>query len=86
MVDKLRVHQTYGYWDRCHFKSHIYLNFTSYTKLMDEVEVILRLTAGQSVILTGLGVGHPFGVNDQILLFPFFCRTIALPFVLRRPL
>jgi hypothetical protein len=31
------------------------------------------------------GVGHPFGVHDQTLLFPFFCRTIALLFVLGRP-
>jgi hypothetical protein len=33
-----------------------------------------------------LGVGHPFGAHDQILLFPFFCRKIALLFVLGRPL
>jgi hypothetical protein len=33
-----------------------------------------------------LGVGHPFGVHDQIFLFPFFCRTIALIFILGRPL
>jgi hypothetical protein len=48
-----------------------------------ELEVTLRLTVGQSV---SLGVGHPFGVHDQILLFPFFCRTIALLFILGRPL
>jgi hypothetical protein len=33
-----------------------------------------------------LGVGHPFGAHDQALLFPFFCRKIALLFVLGRPL
>jgi hypothetical protein len=32
------------------------------------------------------GVGHPFGAHDQILLFPFFCRTIALLFTLGRSL
>jgi hypothetical protein len=35
-----------------------------------DVEVTLRLTVGRSV---WLGVGHPFGAHDQILLFPFFC-------------
>jgi hypothetical protein len=48
-----------------------------------EVEVTLRLTVSQSVCL---GVGHPLGARDQILLFPFFCRKIALLFVLGRPL
>jgi hypothetical protein len=48
-----------------------------------EVEATLRLTVGQSVCL---GAGHPFGASDQILLFPFFCRKIALLFVLGRPL
>jgi hypothetical protein len=38
-------------------------------------------TDGQSVCL---GVGHPFGAHDQILLFPFFCRKIALLLVLGR--
>jgi hypothetical protein len=33
-----------------------------------------------------LGVGNPFGAYDQMLFFPFFCRKIALPFVLGRPL
>jgi hypothetical protein len=33
-----------------------------------------------------LGLGHHFGAHDQIFLFPFFCRTIALLFVLGRPL
>jgi hypothetical protein len=28
-----------------------------------------------------LGFGHPFGSHGQILLFPFFCRKIALLFV-----
>jgi hypothetical protein len=40
-------------------------------------------TVSQSVCL---GVGHPFGAHDQILLFPFFCRKIALLLVLGRPL
>jgi hypothetical protein len=48
-----------------------------------EVEVTLRLTVGQSVCL---GVGHPFGAHDRILLSPFFCRKIVLLFVLGRPL
>jgi hypothetical protein len=38
-------------------------------------KVTLRLTFSQSVCL---GVGHPFVPHDQILLFPFFCRKIAL--------
>jgi hypothetical protein len=33
-----------------------------------------------------LGVRHPFGTHDQIFLFPFVCRKIALLFVLGRPL
>jgi hypothetical protein len=33
-----------------------------------------------------LGVGHPFGAHDQILLFPFFCQKTALLFVLGCPL
>jgi hypothetical protein len=34
----------------------------------------------------GLGVRHPLQFHDQILIFPFFCRTIALLFVFGRPL
>jgi hypothetical protein len=34
-----------------------------------EAKVTLRLSVGQSVYL---GVGHPFGVHDQILLFLSF--------------
>jgi hypothetical protein len=33
-----------------------------------------------------LGVGHPFGVHDQILPFPFVFGKIALFFVLEHPL
>jgi hypothetical protein len=33
-----------------------------------------------------LGVWHAFGAHDQISLFPLFCRTIALLFVLGLPL
>jgi hypothetical protein len=33
-----------------------------------------------------LGVGQIFGAHDQIFLFPFFCRTIVLLFVLGPPL
>jgi hypothetical protein len=42
-----------------------------------EVEVTLRLAVGQSV-------SHYVSVSGptQILLFPFFCRKIALLFVL----
>jgi hypothetical protein len=32
-----------------------------------------------------LGVGHPFGAHDQILLFPFFPLTFALLLILGRP-
>jgi hypothetical protein len=43
------------------------------------VRVTLRLTVSQSVYL---GVGHPFGAHDQILLFPFLlpenCFTLCL--------
>jgi hypothetical protein len=44
-----------------------------------KVKVTLRLTVSQSVCL---GVGHPFGVHDQILLFPLFCQKIAFLFSL----
>jgi hypothetical protein len=47
-----------------------------------KVKVTLRLTVIQSVCL---GVRHPFGAHDQILLFLLFCRKIALLFVLGRP-
>jgi hypothetical protein len=33
-----------------------------------------------------LGVGHPFGAHDQMLLFPLCCRKIALLFLLGHPL
>jgi hypothetical protein len=46
-------------------------------------ELMLWPTVSRSV---RLGVGHPFGAYDQILLFPFFCRKIVLLFVLGRPL
>jgi hypothetical protein len=52
-------------------------SITYYSLLTDseylEVEVTLQMTVS--------GVGHPFGAHDQILLFPFFCRKIALLFV-----
>jgi hypothetical protein len=48
-----------------------------------EIEVTLRLTVSKSVCI---GVEHPFGAHDQISLFPFFCRKIALLFVLGLPL
>jgi hypothetical protein len=48
-----------------------------------KVKVTSRLTVSQSICL---GVGHPFGAHDQILLFPFFCRKIALLFILGCPL
>jgi hypothetical protein len=32
------------------------------------------------------GFGHSFEAHDKILLFPFFCRKIALLFILGRPL
>jgi hypothetical protein len=47
------------------------------------VELILWPTINRPI---RLGVGHPFGAHDQIFLFPFFCRKIALLFVLGRPL
>jgi hypothetical protein len=48
-----------------------------------EVDVTLWLTVSQSVCL---GVRHPFGAHDQILLFTFFYLKIAFFFVLERPL
>jgi hypothetical protein len=45
-----------------------------------EVELMLWPTVSRPI---RLGVGHP---HDQIFLFPFFCRTIALFLVLGRPL
>jgi hypothetical protein len=50
---------------------------------IDWVELMLWVTVSRPVCL---GVGHPFGAHDQIVLFPFFCRKIALLFALRRPL
>jgi hypothetical protein len=47
------------------------------------VELLLWPTVSRPI---RIGVGHPFGAHDQIFLFPFFCRTIALLFVLGRPL
>jgi hypothetical protein len=49
--------------DRCPLLSH--RNYQVKVK----VKVTLRLTASQSVCL---GVGHPFGAHDQILLFLSF--------------
>jgi hypothetical protein len=44
-------------------------------------------TDGQSVSRSVcLGVGHPLGAHDQILLFSFFCLKITLLFDLGRPL
>jgi hypothetical protein len=48
-----------------------------------EVEVTLQLTVRQSACLD---VGHPFWAHDQILLFSFLRRKIALLFILGRPL
>jgi hypothetical protein len=47
------------------------------------VELTLRPMVSQPI---RLGVGHPFGTHDQIFLFLFFSRTIALLFVLGHPL
>jgi hypothetical protein len=47
------------------------------------VELMLWLTVSRPI---RLGVRHPFGTRDQIFLFPFFCRTTPLFFVLRCPL
>jgi hypothetical protein len=45
-------------------------------------EVTLRLTISHSVCL---GVGHPFGAHDQILLFLFFLRENCFAFRLGTP-
>jgi hypothetical protein len=47
------------------------------------VELISWPTVSRAI---RLGVGHPFGSHDQIFLFAYFCRTIALLFVLGRRL
>jgi hypothetical protein len=47
------------------------------------VELMLWPTVNRPI---RLGVGHPFGAHDQIFIFPFFCRTIALIFILGHPL
>jgi hypothetical protein len=47
------------------------------------VEFMLWPTVSRPICL---GVRHPFEAHDQIFLFPFFCRTISLLFVLERPL
>jgi hypothetical protein len=48
-----------------------------------KVEVTLWLTVSQSACIC---VGHPFGGPWPEFTFPFFCRKIALLFVLGRPL
>jgi hypothetical protein len=47
------------------------------------VELILWPTVSRPI---SHRFGHPFGANDQIFLFPIFFRTIALLFVLGRPI
>jgi hypothetical protein len=47
------------------------------------VELMLWPTVSRPI---RLGVGHAFGAYDQIFIFPFFWQTIALLFVLGRPL
>jgi hypothetical protein len=51
--------------------------------LTDLLELMVWPTVSRPI---RLGVGHAFGAHDQIFLFPFFCLTIALFFVLGRPL
>jgi hypothetical protein len=51
-------------------------------RMVVEVKVTLRPTVSRSVCF---GIGHAFGAHDQILLFLFLCRTMALLFVLGRP-
>jgi hypothetical protein len=52
-----------------------------YTPSSEWVDV---MTDGQSAYPSC--VGHPFAARDQILLFPFLCRKIALLFNFGRPL
>jgi hypothetical protein len=53
------------------------------TQVKVKVKVTLRLTVSQSVCL---GVGHPFGAHDQILLLPFFLSENCFSLLLGRPL
>jgi hypothetical protein len=68
-----------------HALMHVYCSYVSDidNKISKSQLLYDWRSVSQSVCL---GVGHPFGALDQILLFPFFCRKIALLFVLGRPL
>jgi hypothetical protein len=68
--------------DELILRTEQYYTLTSPIPTEVQVEVTLRLTISLSACLV---VGHPFGAHDQILLFPSFCRKIALLFVLGRP-
>jgi hypothetical protein len=70
----------------CH--SRRWYLFTNFAKSCPKSKLKPKLftTDGRSVSQSVcLGVRHPFGTHDQILLVPFFCRKIALLFVLWRP-
>jgi hypothetical protein len=54
-----------------------------YSKFVATFRLMVSQSVSQPVCL---GVGNPFGAHGQILLFLFFCREIALLFVLGRPL
>jgi hypothetical protein len=47
---------------------------------------LFALICGVGFILWQTVSRNPFGAHDQVLPFPFFCRTTTLLFVLGRPL
>jgi hypothetical protein len=72
-----------GCWIYWTLPIHNYIHSNLSKSSRVRVSFTLRLTVSKSVCL---GFGHLFRAHDQIFLFSFLCRKIALPFVLGRPL
>jgi hypothetical protein len=71
---KTDTQETFACLKYCSFTFPSIIIFTEALLLTHEVEVTLRLTVDQSVCL---GVGHPFGAHNQILLFFFVGKLLC---------